>query len=351
MNNRLNSQDDQGQKQQWFLILLSISGLIILSGVHIVLSIQSGSPGSMTVLQAFMKLFGDAIAGIIGGLISYLFIYFIFIKKGINININPDQIESIKQNIKQDITSTSGEMIRGLIDNMQRIGDSDLKLYTFCGLQNEVSQDTFQDFNISGENKNAIHFFWADLSTPSPSEIHAKIDKAGKFLHASFENHSIGGSNIAIRPSGDKARIRDNRMRYLAFDMRISKGNEDVEIGFRVVNGWLQHWFYSYGDTEGFIKIKLRPHCMIEPGQDISDWKSFSIDLENPQKWKLFKSDGNYRYSPKEADFNCISFVIFEFGCSQGKEESALAQRPGLGRGELDIRNIRLEENPVGHVP
>lgn len=139
-------------------------------------------------------------------------------------------------------------------------------------------------------------------------------------------------------------------MRYLAFDMRISNGNEDVEVGFRVVNGWLQHWFYSYGETEGFIKIKLRPHCMIEPGQNISDWKSFSLDLENHQKWKLFKSDGNYRYSPREADFSYISFVIFEFGCSQGNEESALAQRPGSGSGELDIRNIRLEENPVGHA-
>jgi hypothetical protein len=350
----MNEKNDYPKPQQdqirSLLILLAITGLIILAALHIWFSIQSGSPGSMTVQQALMKLFSDALAGIVGALISYLFIYFVFIKQGITIDINPQQLEGIKQNLKQDITATSGEMIRGLIDNMKRVGDSDLKLYTFCGLQSEVSQDSFQDFNIAGENKNAIHFFWADLSTPSPSEIRARIDKAGKFLHVSFNNHSIAGSNIAIRPSGDNARIRDNRMRYLAFDMRISKGNEDVEVGFRVVNGWLQHWFYSYGETEGFIKIKLRPHCMIEPGQDISDWKSFSLDLENHQKWKLFKSDGNYRYSPREADFNYISFVIFEFGCSQGNEESALAQRPGSGSGELDIRNIRLEENPVGHA-
>jgi hypothetical protein len=345
MNDQPNNQNSQNQIR-WLLILLAIAGLVILTALHIWSSIHSVPPGTMTVQQASMKLLGDATAGIVGSLISYLFIYFVFIKQGIN-----QQLENIKQNIKQDINATSGKMIQGLIENMQRVGDSDVKLYTFCGLQSEVNQDIFQDFNIAGGNNNAIYFFWADLSTPSPSRIDARIDKAGQFLRVSFDNHSIGGSNIAIRPSGNNVRIRDDRMRYLAFDMRISKGNEDVEVGFRVVNGWLQHWFYSYGDREGFIKIKLKPHCMIEPGQDASDWKSFSLDLENLQKWTLFRSDGNYRYSPSEADFGYISSIIFEFGCSQGNEESALAQRPGLGRGELDIRNIRFGENPVGHTP
>jgi hypothetical protein len=334
---------------RWLLILLAGAGAVILAGLHTWFSIHSGAPGSITSQQALLKLFSDAIAGIVGALISYLFIYFVFIKQGITIDINPKQLENIKKNIQQDVTATSGEMIRGLIQSMQRVGDSDLKLYTFCGLQNEVERDTFQDFDIVGENRNAIHFFWADLSTPSPSEIHARIDRPGKFLHVSFDSHSIGGTNIAIRPSGDNARVRNNR-RYLAFDMRIPKGNEDIEVGFRVVNGWLQHWFYSYGNTEGFIKIKLRPHCVITPEQDISDWKSFALDLETNQKWKLFKSDGNYRYSPRETDFDYISFVIFEFGCGQEKEESVLAQRPGPGSGELDIRNIRLEENTAGHV-
>ncbi|NJL47210.1 MAG: hypothetical protein HC929_06540 [Leptolyngbyaceae cyanobacterium SM2_5_2] len=223
-------------------------------------------------------------------------------------------------------------------------------MYTLSGLQGEVKKSSFQDFDIAGENKNAVYFFWADVSTSLASLIHASINRNGKYLHVIFQSHSIGGVNVAIRPSGDKVRIRDNRMRYLTFDMRIEKGHEDIEVGFRIVNGWLQHWFYSYGDTEGFIKVKLRHYCLINPRQDISEWKSFSLDLENNQKWTLFKSDGNYRYSPKVPDFGYISFIIFEFGCSQGEEEGALAQRPGVGSGELDIRNIRLEENPGDYV-
>jgi len=344
MRNPLSNQNTQEQIQ-WLLVLLAAAGVIILAGVHVLLSTKFGLP-STTAQQALSGLLSDVVSGIVGALISYLFIYFLFIKKGIHLNIDPQQLE----NIKQDITSTSGEIIRGLINNMQHVGDKDLKLYTFLGLQGEVNQHLFQDFNIGGENKNAVYFLWADISTLSPSKIYAKIDRPGKFLHVSFDSHSIGGSNIAIRPYGDNAHIRDNRMRYLTFDMRISKGYENVEVGFRVVNGWLQHWFYAYGDTEGFIKIKLRPYCMIEPGQDVSDWKSFSLDLEDHHKWKLFKSDGNYRYGPKESDFSYISFVIFEFGCSQDQEESTLAQRPGPGKGELDIRDIRLEENPVGHT-
>jgi len=190
MNGKNDDPKSQQDQIQWLLILLAVAGVIILAPLYIWFSISSGS---MTLQQALMKLFCDTIAGIVGALVSYLCIYFVFIKRSITIDINPQQIENIKQNIKQDITASSGKMIKGLIDNMQRVGDSDLKLYTFYGLQNEVSQNIFQDFNIAGENKNAIYFFWADLSTPSSSKIDGKIDKPGKFLHVSFDNHYYWG--------------------------------------------------------------------------------------------------------------------------------------------------------------
>ena len=134
MNGKNHDPKSQQDQIQWLLILLAVAGVIILAALYIWLSIEFGSSGSMTVQQALMKLFSDTIAGIVGALLSYLFIYFVFIKRGITIDINPQQIEKIKQNIKQDITANSGEMIQGLIDNMQKLGDSDLKLYTFYGL-------------------------------------------------------------------------------------------------------------------------------------------------------------------------------------------------------------------------
>ncbi|NJL47209.1 MAG: hypothetical protein HC929_06535 [Leptolyngbyaceae cyanobacterium SM2_5_2] len=119
------------EQVQWLLVLLAIAGFIILGGLNVWLATQSGTQ-PVTVKQAVINLLSDSTAGIVGALFSYLFVYFVFIRKGVSVSINPNQLENIKQNLQKDITLTSGEMVRGLIENMQRIGDSESKVvYSF----------------------------------------------------------------------------------------------------------------------------------------------------------------------------------------------------------------------------
>lgn len=79
-------------------------------------------------------------------------------------------------------------------------------------------------------------------------------------------------------------------------------------------------------------------------------WHKFSLDLEKNSWWHLFKSDGNYIYGPETPDFDVITSIIFEVGCSlPSGPAAALAQKPGPGKGRFELRNIRLSEIEEGH--
>ena len=253
-----------------------------------------------------------------------------------------------------------GPIVQQLTNKMKKEGHEDLELYRFLGLKGEQEDSAtfnhtrFQNFCMQEGNDNAVYFFWANTATTPPSQINAKVDQNNKSLIVSFETHTVGGANIAIRPIRDIARRRDNMMRYLCFDMRLIKEDEsdsnDVEIGFRVVNGWLQHWEYSTKKGEGYKKVLLKKF-----GTESSDGKSktfhtFNLDLEKTILWHLFESDGNYLYGLKPADFSIITSIIFEVGCSQQlAQQQSLAPKPGPGKGKFEVRDIRLSAEDEGH--
>ena len=145
--------------------------------------------------------------------------------------VTQQTIDSFTQGQKEAIQLFSGgKTVQALIKNANNVGHEDIDLYRFIGLkggrENEKCDDPsifrdpcFQNFDIRGRNINAISFFWSETSTDTSSKITAKVDKEDNFLTVSFESHSTGGTNIAIRPSYDTARFRDNKYRYLAFDM------------------------------------------------------------------------------------------------------------------------------------
>lgn len=274
------------------------------------------------------------------------------------------QFENSLQKVKEEreeqsrmiIESVSGgKTVQELIKNTNSVGHDDLDFYRLVGLKGDRSNEkgdnsfifhnpVFQDFTMRGGNINAVSFFWADTSKNPPSKISARLDRQDNFLTVLFESHSTGGTNIAIRPSHDIARLKEDRYRYLAFDMKLRKEDEDdsenVEVSFRVVNGWLQHWLYSRRSNEGFIKAKLNPG-------NASKWQTFYLDLETSEIWQLFDSDGNYKYGPGEAKFDIITSVIFEFGCGVEQESGGIENKPGPGKSKVDIRNIRLTEETM----
>lgn len=273
--------------------------------------------------------------------------------------VNKSREEREEESKKLIQTIAGGKTVQVLTSKMKRIEHEDIELYRFLGLKGEQEDSAtfhnqiFQDFDLKGKNQNAVYFFWANTSTNPPSKITAKVDRDNKFLTVSFETFSTGGANVAIRASGDIARFRANKMRYLCFDMRLRKDDEsdsdNVEVGFRVVNGWLQHWQYSDMPNEGYIKALLKQYCKLTADEKVRTWTTFSLDLESTEKWHIFTADGNYMYGLDSADFQIISTIIFEVGCREKEKEGALAQKPGPGKGKVDIANIRLSEELRGN--
>ena len=318
--------------------------------------------------MTILLLLQNVLAGATGALISFVVVYLLFISKGISIfqrniiieedfkyllNTNTlDEIKRIISNItqveQQPLPVAKGKIMQQLLKDIRSKGDDDLKLYTFAGLEDKpIQSNNFQNFVIDSAsgNVNAIYFLWADVG----NEIKAKIEdeQGNKFLRVLFDNKSEGGSNIAIRPYAEKVHQTNKEMKYLKFSLRISKKNQNMLLGFRIVNGWLQHWHYS--NTEDiYITLPLndRAQFQFDPDAENSYWRSFYLDIKDTTKWHLFKGDGNHRYGPQTVDCSLISFVIFEFGeIPNGHSlQKSIRHRPGEGKGELDIRQIELTQ-------
>lgn len=357
------------QKSEWFTIAVALLLFVFLIWLY------SKLPSTQELLKNI----------IIGGLIFTLFLYlalavsksikFDFVqavnrerellindigKKVMNLEekLRFDREQIKKEIIKslEEATGFQGEIIKGLMRRLKQRNETDLNLYTFYGLQGLIEDSNLQDFNLKGGTINAVSFFWADTS--SGNKITASINKEERCLQVGFDNRSNGGSNLAIRLSGDMAHIKAPKMRYLTFDVRIKEvkegndyiRNDNIRIGFRVVNGWLQHWHYAKRDA--FITLSLREYPFkIFPQTKKSNWIGFSLDLEEPSRWHLFESDGNYLYGPIDPDFSIISTIIFEFGgILEEEKESVLTSRPGIGKGELDIGHIRLTEEKIDYL-
>ena len=205
-------------------------------------------------------------------------------------------------------------------------------LYTLAGIRRELrTGEVFQEFvRRQNDNINAVYYLWADAF--KASRITASVLE-GAILRISFDNQP--GSypcNVAIRPQSEQALKREAQKHYLCFEARIpeeSAKNESslnqVAIGIRLVNGWLQHWEYA-----------MYPHEYMQFRLSSSQWKSCPLALDEPEKWRLFEADGNHFWGPKNPDFSIIASVIIEVGGYRGPG------RPGEGKGIIDVRGIRL---------
>ena len=341
MNNQTeNSNQPNGnnkdQQIQWLVIVVSLLAILLLFFLYCWVY-------NFSFKQGILELLNDVIPGAVGGILSYLLIYFIFLRKGIPVNLD-QQLASLQQDIKEDISNMPGPTLKYLNEKVKQKDDSDIKLYTFCGLQDKLSTDPIlQDFSMKGRNINAIQYLWVDAG----NKLEPSINHQNNSLHIEFDNKSPGGSNLAIRPSTGKGRTKLQNMNYLTFEVNITEENKNVLLGFRLINGWLQHWHYANGH-DSFITLLLGQY--LNTGVNTNSWKSFSLAIEKPDKWSLFPRDGNRNYGPEEADFSIIASIVFEFGCLEGisindYQNLSLKHRPGIGKGEVEIRNLKLTES------
>jgi hypothetical protein len=207
-------------------------------------------------------------------------------------------------------------------------------LHTFGGLRRAVRHENlFQDFVIDRRdftNPSPISYLWADVYRGG--SVNANIEETQPpVLGVKFENKpSSWPSNVSIRPTGQQA-VTTRGARALAFDARVAPAEQsdsgalsEVFIAVRVVNGWFQHWAYGPG-AGSYRLLSIR-----------DQWATIEI-LLNAEGWWLFGSDGNYCFGPQRRDFAVIASLVIEFG-SEGLE------RPGPGRGTVQIRNVRLQD-------
>ncbi len=247
------------------------------------------------------------------------------------------------------------------------------RFYTFYGLDEDISDEpTLQDFSGKGNQCSPIQFLWVAPGNKLYPNI-LKDQNNDSYLHIEFDNQdretnkNQEGSNIAIRLAGNQAHRKKNN-KYLTFELRVPKNkrnvkNENIVLAFRIVNGWHQHWQYinSKNRIEDKLVTTLILKDFFQSERASDEWKSFSLNIDDDKKWRLFKGDGNYLYGPKKADFSIITSIIFEFGSLPDEEEIKdkdkdgetssynPEERPWAGKGELEIKNIKLSKEPEGY--
>lgn len=223
----------------------------------------------------------------------------------------------------------------------------------------EIRADSvvFQDFGISRRhnNTNPVHFMWADAFTNGSIRSSVIAEPGKNFLRVWFENGTRRedqgelakgwASNIKIRPQDETAlgngeRDGDLKHRFLDFQARIPEQEADDgwlrEIGLtvRLLDRRLTYWSYSDAKTGG------------QPSQFrvvIGDWQRFRIDMREGG-FSVFGAEGNQwclKRTRKDRfpipDFTVLAGATFVLGSfTAGREE------PGIGRGVLDIKDIRL---------
>ncbi len=246
------------------------------------------------------------------------------------------------------------------------------KYMLIAGLSKDTRKDQgtdvkFQDFHIgrgkTRENSNAVYYMWADNF--QKSQINASIiGNEIPYLQILFKNSfESWPCNIAIIPFDFQALENNPFKRYLVFEAQVLDLSQEIDsyidylcksegvsgldelkiskldkigVSVRVVDGNLQHWYYS-------LSTRRRRQFEIT---EKKRWKKCYVNLTNLTKetknnWKLFGSDGNHLSRSKRPDFSIISLVVLEFG-----RYSDVGTLQG-GIGAIGIRNIRLtDEQP-----
>ena len=197
MNNQTeNSNQPNGnnkdQQIQWLVIVVSLLAILLLFFLYCWIY-------NFNFQQGILELLNDVIPGAVGGILSYLVISFLFLRKGISINLE-DQLTNLQEGIKQDISNMPGPNLQALNEKVQQRNHDDLKLHTFCGLQDKLSTDPIlQDFSMKGRNINAIQYLWVEIG----NKLELSLNRQNHSLNIVFDNKSEGGSNLAIRLSSD----------------------------------------------------------------------------------------------------------------------------------------------------
>lgn len=337
--NKLQENYDELQQgtQKWLIYIICVITITCLFFISI--SIDDSHQAKTVFLDYLQRM----IPSVILAIFSYLVVDFVFTRKGISSKLNfSRQLFDIKQQLETTNRISSvkfSPIINTLIDKIKQKEHDDLKLHTFYGLGEDISNnEVLQDFSMKTQSC-PIQFLWV----APDNKLCPTINQQENSLRISFENQCEGGSNIAIRLVENKPHYKAEEYNFLTFEVRLPEdSNKNVLLAFRVVNGWLQHWHYAkQSDTYTTYLLKKT-----------DNWQFIALDLNDSNNWRLFKGDGNYIYGNEQVDFSIISSIIFEFGSLEKSEAEKYPKsrfiertRPGRGQGEIEIKNIKLSKS------
>jgi hypothetical protein len=195
------------------------------------------------------------------------------------------------------------------------------------GLADELRKDgLFQNFRAAGANVEPVQFMWAD--SRHGDWIKTKLDRDQAYLRVEFCKHEGSlGCNLSIRPQDNMA-LLTGEYTGLAIDARIPADSEleEVGIGLRLVNGYMQHWTLHESEQDPRIDCLRTRHFN----------KPLVIDLRTGH-WKKFRADGTCERGPQKADFSILCSINLSLG-----DYREFCTTPGAGTGALEINDIRL---------
>lgn len=332
----------------WAAILF----LALVLSILVFISVYQNTSDILTpIIRDLIECVKRVSAGAIVATLSYLIITYQlkiiknrFANEGISVDTFDQKLSSIDNKVEdiQEIIDGYNPTISRLINKVEREKYDDINLYTFYGLGTDLSNNpVLQNFS---EQYNCIQYLWAASGNKVWHSIEPDNDN-NRCLQISFDNNNDGGSNIAIHLSENKAHCTKN-FKYLTFQAKIIKENdteENILLAFRLVNGQLAHRRYK-GENEN-------PDCFTTLLLKNTEWKYFSLDIRNKDRWSLFEGDGNHLYDAKKVDFNVISSIVFELGSLKNdsnipKESKFMKSKElGKGKGKLQIKNIELTKD------
>lgn len=181
-----------------------------------------------------------------------------------------------------------------------------------------------------------LYSLWAD---PRGSEIRVSVTEhttPPEMQVVFFNGKNTYPSNFTIRPGGLHPLQREKEYNHFCYEARIpsipKESNLDlISMSFRIIDQLGTHWFRMKGDD-------LYVNETIKQSDDSNGWQRFSIPLYD-DKWRVFRADGNFRYSdtaPRIQDM--VLAVVIEVGSDRRDE------RPGPGSGEIHFRNFCLKQ-------
>ncbi|WP_020586232.1 nucleotide-binding protein [Desulfobacter curvatus] len=226
--------------------------------------------------------------------------------------------------IEKELFTVNKRRERPILKSLERGDESDIALYTFCGVFPETVGELDKQYSVP-----SLFRLWVD---PRCKENNLNVSllktEEGNVFSVAYCHKKGFPPNISLRPGGLSAiEIQKNTVgvQIPIRVIRTLKNSPDLAFSIRLIDSRSTQWVRKRNDIYTLDCVKK-----------IGTWENIDI-LFNEDCWQVFNSDGNYRYAADSPDFKILPGIVLEFGGDD-------SDRPSYGEGEFEIGQIKLIE-------